>query len=133
MSYTPLLLMVEDDADDIIFLQEALNDTGVAVHLETVIQGDIVFPYLEKSVKLPDLIVLDLNLPKVGGKEILQQLKSTPIYKDINVIILTTSSSQVESDYCLSLGAKKFITKPTTIEGYRKVVNDILGIVINHR
>jgi CheY-like chemotaxis protein len=91
-------------------------------------EGDKVFNYLKKSEKLPGIIVMDLNLPKTDGKEILQEIKSNTPFLDIPIIVLTTSSSRDDIDYCNRMGIKKFITKPATMEGWNTTINSILDV-----
>jgi CheY-like chemotaxis protein len=69
------ILLAEDDPDDVEFFLEAMKENNVLHSTVVVMQGDEVIPHLENSVELPEVILLDLNLPKVHGKEILKQLK----------------------------------------------------------
>lgn len=127
------ILLVEDDPDDVELFREALNDNKVSHSIDVIMQGDEVIPHLEQSSSLPEIILLDLNLPKVHGKEILRVLKSGNTYKDIPVVILTTSSTKSDVDYCLMIGAEKFITKPTNTDGFDQLVTSILEIASARR
>jgi len=120
------ILLVEDDDDDIELLKEALTDNNVNCQVDVVNCGDKVISFIEKSFHFPDIILLDLNLPKMHGREVLKSLKSRDSMKNIPVVIHSTSSSQEDKDYCLSEGARSFITKPTTSEGFTKTVSAIL-------
>ena len=119
------ILLVEDDPDDIELFQDAMKENGVKHRVDVIMQGDRVLPYLEKNGKHPDVIVLDLNLPKMPGKEILKLLKSSPEFTRVPVIILTTSNTKTDVDDCLSFGAEKFITKPVNTEGFREMAKTI--------
>ncbi len=122
------ILLVEDDPDDIELMQEALIDNNITYQLETISQGDRVLGHLELSKKFPDVIILDLNLPKLHGREVLSRIKTSDTLKNIPVVILTTSSSPVEREYCLKAGASSFITKPSTVDGFNETVAEIVNI-----
>lgn len=120
------ILSVEDDADDVELLQQALHDNKIEFKMEVVKSGDKVLPWLEQGKKFPDVIVMDLNLPKMHGKEILQRLNASEKFKQIPVVILTTSSAKEDVNFCLKNGAREFITKPATVEGFNKAVATIV-------
>ena len=124
------ILLVEDDQDDVELMQEALRDNEIQFVLEIVRQGDRVLPYLKTSKNLPNVILLDLNLPKMHGREVLSRLKLSEEFKQIPVVILTTSSSQIEREFCLSAGASQFLTKPSTVEGFNKTIDTIMKIAL---
>ena len=123
-----LLLLVEDDLDDIELLQSAFKDDHVQYEMDIVMQGDVVLPHLNQAERLPDVIILDLNLPRLHGKEVLQLLKASASFHNIPVVILTTSSSAREQDICQQMGAELFLTKPSTVEGFKAVIRSILHI-----
>jgi DNA-binding response OmpR family regulator len=122
------ILLIEDDIDDVDLLKEALNDNNVHYEMEVIMEGDKVYNYLKESDKLPGIIVMDLNLPKTDGKEILQEIKSTSPFINIPIIVLTTSSSKDDMDYCHKMGINKFITKPATIDGWNSTISSILDV-----
>jgi CheY-like chemotaxis protein len=122
------ILLIEDDPDDIELMQEALKDNDISFNLQTVSQGDQVLSYLELCKKFPEIIILDLNLPKLHGREVLMRLKESVRFKDIPVVILTTSSSLKEKEFCLNAGARSFISKPSTVEGFNMTIAEIVGI-----
>ena len=130
-SLSPLhILLVEDDQDDVELLQDALQDNGVKFTMEIVRQGDKVIPFLNACKDLPHVILLDLNLPKMHGREVLSRIKLSEDFKHIPVTILTTSSSQAEKEFCLSAGATNFLTKPSTVEGFNKTVRSIMDVAL---
>src|ERR1700755_165851 len=96
------ILLVEDDPDDIELMQEALKDNNIEFNMQSISQGDHVLPHLQLSKNFPEIIVLDLNLPKLHGREVLIRLKESEKFKDIPVVILTTSSSLKEKEFCLN-------------------------------
>ncbi|WP_276369334.1 response regulator [Chryseolinea sp. H1M3-3] len=122
------ILLVEDDQDDVELMQDALQDNGVNFTMDIVRQGDKVLPYLKSCKKFPNIILLDLNLPKMHGREVLSRIKLSEEFKHIPVAILTTSSSQSEKEFCLSAGATDFLTKPSTVEGFNKTIESIVKI-----
>jgi CheY-like chemotaxis protein len=125
------ILLVEDDPDDIELMHVALKNLNIQYSLEALNQGDKVMPYLEVCKKFPNVIVLDLNLPKLHGREILQFIKRSEKFKNIPVAVLTTASSQKEKEFCISAGANVFLTKPSTVDGFNKTIYAIMNIAAN--
>lgn len=119
------ILLIEDDNDDIELIQDALQDNHVSNTMQVLKDGGSVSNYLEKNGIVPDIIVMDFNLPKVHGRDILKSIKRTEQYKNVPVVILTTSSSQTDIDYSYKEGASKYLIKPTTSDGFRDVVKAI--------
>jgi CheY-like chemotaxis protein len=126
------ILLVEDDQDDVELMQDALQDNGIQFNMEIVRQGDKVLAHLKTCKNLPNVILLDLNLPKMHGREVLSRIKLSEDFKQIPVAILTTSSSQAEREFCLSVGAAHFLTKPSTVDGFNKTIETILKIALQH-
>ena len=124
------ILLVEDDQDDVELMQDALRDNGIAFTMEIVRQGDKVIPHLRTCKNFPNIILLELNLPKMHGREVLSRIKLSEDFRHIPVAILTTSSSQTEKEFCLSAGAKHFLTKPSTVEGFNKTIDEIMKIAL---
>src|SRR5690349_9167213 len=93
------LLLVEDDPDDVELMRQALDDNGVRYVVEVINHRDQVLNHLEMSKKFPDVIILDLNLPKLHGREVLKKLKASK-FSAVPVVILTTTSSQHEKENC---------------------------------
>ena len=124
------ILLVEDDPDDVHLLESALRDNHIVFQSDVIPQGDHVLPYLKMSKKFPEIIILDLNLPKMHGREVLLQLKKSDSFQNIPVLILTTSSSKADQDYCLQTGAERYLIKPVTMDGFNDIVQTILSIVV---
>jgi CheY-like chemotaxis protein len=122
------ILLVEDDIDDVDLLKDALLENNVQYKMHVIMEGDKVFKYLETTDPLPGIIVMDLNLPKTGGKEILQEIKSNYSLTHIPIVVLTTSSAKEDIDYCNKMGISKFITKPATLEGWNTTIHSILHV-----
>lgn len=119
------LLMADDDEDDRLLTQDALNESRVLNKLHAVEDGVELLKYLRHegpySDKLknprPDLILLDLNMPRMDGREALQHLKADANLKSIPVVILTTSKQEEDMIKGYGLGAASYITKPVHFEG----------------
>ena len=122
------ILLVEDDQDDVELMQDALRDKGIPFIMDVIRQGDKVIPFLKTSKSFPNIILLDLNLPKMHGREVLSRIKLSDDFRHIPIAILTTSSSQAEKEFCLSAGASHFLTKPSTVDGFNKTIDTILKI-----
>jgi CheY-like chemotaxis protein len=125
------ILLIEDDIDDVDLLKEAFTDNKVPFKIEVIMEGDKVIRHLVQSNRKPGVIVMDLNLPKADGREILQEIKATDNYTAIPIVVLTTSSAKEDIAYCEKMGIQKFITKPATIEGWNRAVEDIVNVAIN--
>ena len=114
------ILLVEDNEGDVILTLEIFNELMLLNKINVVKDGEQAIRYLNKqkefeNVKTPDLIFLDINLPKINGKEVLQYIKSQPLLKSIPVIVLTTSSSRIDEEECFKNNAKFYIIKPLQI------------------
>ena len=126
------ILIAEDDADDRYLLQTAFMEKGFSEHIEFVENGVDLFTYLDgiqpgnkDDKSLPGFILLDLNMPKKDGREVLKELKQHPFFKKIPVIIFTTTKNEVEIKRCYELGANSYIVKPISFEGLLQVVENI--------
>lgn len=127
------ILLIEDDIDDVDLLKDALSENNVAYQMEVIMEGDKVFNHLKSAENLPEIIVMDLNLPKTDGKEILQEIKSFSPLIQIPIVVLTTSSSKEDIDYCTRMGISKFITKPATIDGWNTTIASIVNVATTSR
>ncbi len=132
MSKQPILI-AEDDADDRYLLQTAFSETGYPEQIDFVENGIEVFNYLDKIYAgsnmemkaLPGFILLDLNMPKKDGREVLKELKQHPVYRKIPVIVFTTTKNEIEIKRCYELGANSYIVKPISFDALLKVVENI--------
>jgi CheY-like chemotaxis protein len=121
------LLLVEDNAADVCLFKHACRDTNIPRRLHVADDGIAALRFLQKegefsTAPTPDLIILDLNLPKLGGHEILQMIKADAELKSIPVVILTSSDCRREMLKAYHEGAACFITKPTDVDEYFKAV-----------
>jgi len=130
-AYEPLIILVaDDDEDDCLLIKEAISENKLDTSLFTVNDGEELMDYLYHRNKYqnhmdsprPDLILLDLNMPRKDGREALQEIKNDDDLKKIPVVILTTSSTQDDILKTYKTGANSFITKPITFEGMVEVI-----------
>ena len=119
------ILVVEDDLDDVLLLETALADNEIPYNIQVIMQGDKLVPHLEQTEELPHIIILDFNLPVKHGRELLKEINLNERFKMIPVIVLTTSSAREDIEYSYRMGAKKFITKPTSLRGFKELVENI--------
>lgn len=121
------ILLVEDNPGDAELTAMALKQGRVVNNLRVVEDGVEALKYLRKQgtfadTNLPDLILLDLNLPKKDGREVLQEIKSDPELRRIPVVVLTTSQSDKDILKSYELHANSFITKPVDLAGFLEVI-----------
>src|ERR1700731_4103923 len=112
------ILLIEDNEGDILLTREALQDSKIANTVNVIRDGEAAIDFFSNLVnkeELPDLILLDINLPKKSGHEVLVYLKTSEKYKQIPVIILTTSSSERDITLSYKNYANCFITKPMDV------------------
>jgi len=116
MDTSKVFLVIDDDPDDRYFFSEAIKKIDITARCMMATNGEEALNQLRNGTpRLPDLIFLDLNMPRMDGRLCLTELKRDPILKSIPVIILSTSSSRNDIDETAKLGAAYFITKPTDI------------------
>jgi two-component system, chemotaxis family, response regulator Rcp1 len=124
------VLLVEDSPGDVRLTREALKDAKVFINLSVVSDGAQAMAFLGRegvhaNAPRPDLILLDLNLPLKDGREVLEEIKKSPVLMTIPVVVLTTSASEVDILRSYSLHANCYITKPVDLDGFLKVVKSI--------
>ena len=123
------ILLVEDNPNDVEITRRALEKGRVRNELTVARDGqealDILFGNGNSGVPRPGLILLDLNLPKVDGREVLEKIKADPKLKRIPVIVLTVSTSEEDVMRTYDLGVNTFITKPVRFDDFMKVVMTI--------
>ena len=124
------ILLVEDSPGDVRLTREAFKDAKVHINLNVASDGAEAMDFLNREgkhsdVPRPDLILLDLNLPKKDGREVLDEIKQSPVLKSIPVVILTTSASDEDILRSYRLHANCYITKPVGLDGFLEVVKSI--------
>jgi CheY-like chemotaxis protein len=124
------VLLVEDDPGDVLMTREAFEDNKVANRLSVVSDGVSALEFLRKEGEFaqaptPDLILLDLNLPRMDGREVLQALKTDDELCRIPVVVLTTSEAEEDVLRSYSLHANAYVTKPVDFDRFIDVVRQI--------
>jgi two-component system, chemotaxis family, response regulator Rcp1 len=124
------VLLVEDSPGDIRLTREAFKDARVHINLHITPDGAAAMAFLKREGEYadsprPDLILLDLNLPKKDGREVLKEIKENEDLMTIPVVILTTSASGEDIERSYRLHANSYITKPVDLEGFLRVVKGI--------
>ena len=124
------ILLVEDSPGDVRLTREAFKDAKVLINLHVAPDGAEAMAFLGSEGQhlnspRPDLILLDLNLPKKDGREVLEEIKESPTLKSIPVVVLTTSASDADILRSYKLHANCFITKPVGLDGFLEVVKSI--------
>ena len=126
------ILIANDDEDTRFLMQEALREVRSAIRSEFVENGEQVLDYLYRRGEYaasnwdrPDLILLDLNMPRLDGREALTLIRYDPDLQQIPVVILTTSHRSGDILLCYRLGANSFISKPVTFEGLVEVMKTL--------
>lgn len=123
----PRILLVEDNPGDIRLTQEALKESELDVNLDVVTDGELAIDFLLKRNKYadalkPNLILLDLNLPKKNGIEVLKEIKGYDHLKVIPVVVLTTSDADHDISKAYGLNANCYILKPVDFDDFAKVI-----------
>jgi CheY-like chemotaxis protein len=124
------ILLVEDNPADIRLVKEAFKETDIETRLDVVIDGVAAMEYLYSGIKsngdnLPDLILLDLNLPKKDGREVLVEIKENNDLKRIPVVILTTSSSEEDISETYAHYANSYVVKPANVGRFIETLKNL--------
>jgi CheY-like chemotaxis protein len=124
------LLLVEDDPGDVLMTREALSEAKVLHNLHVVDNGEAAMAYLGQQGEFadaprPDLIFLDLNLPRLDGREVLGLIKADPSLRSIPVVILTTSNAEEDVLKSYDLHANAYVTKPVDFNAFTNVVRQV--------
>ena len=124
------ILLVEDNPGDVRLTQEVLRDGKVQNNMSVVMDGVDAISFLRQTGEYagaprPDIILLDLNLPKKDGREVLADIKADPDLKHIPVVVLTTSSAEQDIFRSYDLHANCYITKPVDLDQFIKVMRSI--------
>ena len=127
-----IIVLADDDADDRLLMAEAFEENNIPCILKFVEDGVDLLDYLTKKGKydldtddIPDLILLDINMPRKDGKEALKEIKENPLLKHIPVVMFSTSKSPEDVIITYKLGANSFIVKPSSFEGLLEVTKTI--------
>lgn len=130
MKKGPKILLIEDNSGDVELITQSFKDRQLSSKIKIINNGEEALKYLslkenEAMEYRPDIVLLDINIPKVGGKEILHYIKTSEQLKMIPVIMLTTSSLQSDLAYCYSNYANCYIVKLADVNEYIRVIRCI--------
>jgi CheY-like chemotaxis protein len=120
------ILLVDDDADDQYVFVDALNSVYPNINVSTAIDGIDALEKLAAKKDLPELIFLDLNMPRMNGKTFLKEIKSSHVLNDIPVIVYSTSSNPADIAETKELGARELITKRNSYDKLCSVLSSVL-------
>lgn len=124
------ILLVEDDLGDALMTREVFEGSAESRRLTVIRDGESAVKYLRKrgeyaAAVTPDLILLDLNLPRMDGREVLTEIKADPQLRSIPVVILTTSQAEDDVVQSYALHANAFVTKPSDFDGFTEILRRI--------
>ena len=130
MSAPIRVLLVEDNPGDADLTRETLEEGKLKVQIDVAIDGAAALDFLLRRppyehVQLPDLILLDLNLPKMGGREVLVEIKKHDELRVIPVVVLTSSDAEIDITKSYQLGANCYVTKPVGLEAFQAIVRSV--------
>jgi CheY-like chemotaxis protein len=123
MEGTNRLLVIEDNPADVDLLRRALATAGLDCHLTVIDDGADAITYLrnDRSAAMPDLAIIDLNLPKHGGLEIIEQMHASPRFAAVPVVILSSSSSQRDRSQIEKFRVTRYIVKPAGLDEFMAI------------
>lgn len=119
-------LLIDDDEDDRELFQMALENVDAEIQFTEASCGQSALSLLEKATSLPDIIFLDLNMPRMSGRECLTELKNHPTLSTIPVVIFSTSSDPRDKKELMESGAVDFITKPSKTSELTRLLEDFI-------
>jgi len=130
------ILLIEDNPGDVLLTREALTECALAHELSVVRDGEEALAFLERTppheaARRPDLVLLDLNLPRCDGKQVLGAIKSSPALKSIPVVVLTSSAYPEDIRTAYDLHANCYLTKPTGLEPFFRMIESLRDFWFN--
>jgi len=130
------VLVIEDNEDHSDLLEFAIEKSGFHVELHLVTDGEQAMQFLRReapfdSAPQPDFIFLDINLPRIDGRQVLAEVKNDATLKTIPVIVLSTSDSPLDRTYCYENHANAFLAKPLLLEDWQQLARDSLSFWLN--
>lgn len=126
----PVMLYVEDEDAAVFLLETALKEMRIEVELYRVSNGEDALAFLNRSgayrdAPRPGLVLLDLNLPRKGGLEVLSEIQGNETLRELSVVVFTSSSLAIDRKKSLALGAQQYITKPSSFDGFLTAVKTV--------
>src|SRR5262249_21247731 len=132
---TNRIVLIEDNPADVYLFRQALQNAGLNFELTLIQDGEAALAFAQShpnysAIGTPDLLVLDLNLPKIGGLEILEVVRRNPNLAHVPVAVMTSSAASQDHERCSDLGVNRYIVKPLELEEFLKIgeiVKTLLG------
>jgi two-component system response regulator len=125
------ILIAEDDADDRLLLQTAFSEIGYSGKLAFVTNGEELSDFLnvaENDAAIPGVIILDLNMPRKSGREILKEIRNNKRFQQVHIAIFSTTKNEAEVQECFALGADNYFVKPINYNELLRFVREIYAI-----
>jgi len=129
-SYIPEILLADDDRDDCLLFGDALNEAHLIANLTTVRDGQQLLEHLNKCERLPDVLFLDLNMPRKNGYDCLIEIRQSARLKNLPVIIISTSIESSIVELLYEKGAQYYLCKPNDYYDLVNTVRHVIGIII---
>ena len=131
-----VLLYVEDEDAAVFLLETALKEASIDVELHRVADGEEALAFLHRSgiyekMPRPDLVLLDLNLPRKNGLEVLSEMRDSEELRSLSVVVFTSSSLAIDKRRSMALGAQEYITKPASFDGFVAAVKSACAYLTN--
>jgi|JI10StandDraft_1071094.scaffolds.fasta_scaffold131674_2 CheY-like chemotaxis protein len=131
------VFLADDDSDDRAFFEEAFTDLSMDIKLKSLNDGEELISTISEVITNPPpphLVFLDLNMPRKNGFECLSEIKNNPRFKNIPIVIISTSTHSADIDRSYELGADAYIAKPNNLKDLRKLIKSVLDLKLwtNH-
>jgi CheY-like chemotaxis protein len=125
------ILLAEDDLDDQELFADALSEIAPSIQLVSFTSGKKILTHLQnlEDHKIPEMIILDYNIPEINGAEILKKLDENPRYNPMVKVVWSTSNSPTYQNSCLQLGAKAYFVKPSNISALTDMVREMVAFL----
>lgn len=120
------ILLVDDSDDDIFLVREAFKESGIAHRLDAISDGEAALSFLREAGNRPDVVLLDINMPRFSGFDVLEWVQSDPSLRDIPVVMLTTSEQPEDVRRATEGGARDYFRKPVEFSGLRELACSVL-------
>ena len=123
------VLLADDDEDDRLIFKDAIDEVKVKTVVTVLNDGEQLMNYLnQKAPQLPNVVFLDLNMPKKNGMECLKEIRANPKLKDVSVAIYSTSASEEDIEETFVKGANIYIKKPNDFAELKRIISEVLSI-----
>jgi CheY-like chemotaxis protein len=130
----PVILLAEDDQNDVVMFRRAFAEFGIAAPIQVVSNGDEAIAYLKGTGRfskraefpLPDILLLDLRMPRTNGFEVLEWTRTLPQFSAIRIVVLTTSGNVYDINRAYDLGATSFLVKPVDFREFRDAIQAMI-------